>query len=87
MSARQKLLLKIISGSSDGNIEFTEMSTLLQHLGFTLRIKGSHHIFSKADVAEILNLQPQGQKCKNYQVKQIRALLIKYKLAGEVTNG
>lgn len=87
MSARGKLLLKILSGTSDGNIEFAEMCSLLGYLGFACRIHGSHHIFSKTGIEEIINLQPSGSKCKNYQVKQIRALLIKYKLADEVNNG
>ena len=32
------------------------------------------------DVKEILNLQPIGSKAKAYQVKQIRNIIIKYKL-------
>jgi len=32
---------------------------------------------------EIVNLQPKGSKAKPYQVKQIRNLILKYKLAGE----
>lgn len=86
MSARAKLLLKILSGSADGNIEFSEMCSLLAHLSFEPRVKGSHHIFSKPGVAEIINIQPNGSKCKAYQVKQIRALLIQYKLAEEVNH-
>jgi len=64
-----------------------EMCNLLQYLEFTLRVKGSHHIFSKDNVAEIINIQASGSKCKNYQVKQIRNLLIQYKLLGEIQNG
>lgn len=87
MSAREKLFLKILSGTSDANIDFSEMCNLLEYLGFSLRVKGSHRIFSKNGVEEIINIQPNGTKCKNYQVKQIRALLIKYKLATEVDRG
>jgi hypothetical protein len=32
---------------------------------------------------EIINLQPKGSKAKPYQVKQVRNLILKYKLAGE----
>jgi len=54
----------------------------LRHLGFDERIRGSHHIFTKENVEEILNLQPIGAKAKAYQVKQVRGLILLYKLAG-----
>jgi hypothetical protein len=50
---------------------------------FRERVKGSHHIFSRDGVAEILNLQPKGSKAKAYQVKQVRTVIVRYKLAGE----
>jgi hypothetical protein len=34
-------------------------------------------------VEEILNLQPLGAKAKAYQVKQVRGIILRYKLAGE----
>ena|ERR1039457_3944091 len=60
---------------------FNELRTLLLGLGFAERIKGSHHIFTREDIAEILNLQPQDSMAKPYQVKQVRKLLVRYKLA------
>jgi len=54
---------------------------LLNALGFSERIKGDHFIYSKIGVAEIVNLQPLGGKAKAYQVKQVRNLILKYKLA------
>lgn len=81
MSKIQKLLLKILRGTSDSNIEFEELRTLLLFLGFDERIKGSHHIFTKDNVIEIINIQPLGSKAKNYQVKQVRNLVLKYKMA------
>ncbi len=77
-----KLLVKILSGVSDTNISFTEICNLLIKLGFDERIKGSHHIFTKEGVNEILNLQPKGSKAKPYQVKQVRNIILKYKLGG-----
>jgi len=51
-------------------------------LGFTERVKGSHHIFFRAGVEEIINLQPRdGGVAKLYQVRQVRGLVVKYKLA------
>jgi NAD(P)-dependent dehydrogenase (short-subunit alcohol dehydrogenase family) len=55
---------------------------LLRRLRFDERIRGSHHIFTKEGVEEILNLQPQGRQAKPYQVKQVRAVLLRYRLGG-----
>ena len=59
------------------------MCRLMKQLGFNERIKGSHHIFSRNDIEEIVNIQPQRSKAKPYQVKQVRNLIIKYKLSDE----
>lgn len=83
MSKHEKTLLTVLRGTSDANIRFEDLCGLLVRLGFNQRIKGSHHIFVKAGVAEILNLQPSGSLAKVYQVKQIRAVILKYKLADE----
>ncbi len=82
MSPYDKLLSKILRGTSDANIPFSELCALLEHLGFDERIRGSHHIFTHADADEILNLQPTGSKAKIYQVKQARNLILKYHLGG-----
>lgn len=55
---------------------------MLKHLEFEERVRGSHHIFNKESVEEILNLQPKGSKAKAYQVKQVRGVLLKYRLGG-----
>ncbi len=82
MRKHKKLMLKVLSGVSDHNIPFDEMRHLLVHLGFDERIRGSHHIFTKTGVDEILNLQPKDGKAKSYQVKQVRNVILKYKLGG-----
>jgi len=84
MGQREKFIIKILSGASDNNINFTDLCNLLKSFEFTLRIKGDHHIFSRGDVEEIINIQPKDGKAKNYQVKQIRNLIINYKLGGEL---
>ncbi|MEX0271885.1 type II toxin-antitoxin system HicA family toxin [Leptolyngbyaceae cyanobacterium UHCC 1019] len=78
MSQRDKLLIKILLGNSDANIPFDQLRQLLHSLNFEERIRGSHHIFSKAGIEEILNLQPKQGKAKAYQVKQVRAVILKY---------
>jgi hypothetical protein len=77
-----KLLDRILRGTSDANIPFDSLCGLLRELGFDERIRGSHHIFSKEGVVEILNLQPKGAKAKPYQVQQVRKIILRYRLAG-----
>jgi len=83
MRRRDKLLERILRGTSDANIPFAGMCQLLCSLEFEERIRGSHHIFTKVGVEEILNVQPRGAKAKPYQVKQVRSIIVKYKLGGE----
>ena len=80
MGKYSKLRERILSGISDSNIDFDALCQLLARLGFAERVKGSHHIFTREDVAEIINIQPKGGKAKPYQVKQVRGILIKYRL-------
>jgi hypothetical protein len=83
VSKVEKTLDRVLRGNADANIRFDDLRTLLTHLGFVERVRGGHHIFSREGVAEILNLQPRGGKAKAYQVKQVRAVIISYRLAGE----
>jgi hypothetical protein len=77
------ILLRVLQGTSDANIRFNELRDLLCGLGFAERVRGSHHIFTREGVAEILNLQPRGSVAKPYQVKQVRRVLVQYKLTEE----
>lgn len=80
-----KTLNKVISGLSDKNIKFNDLLNLLRNLGFDERIKGDHHIFTKENVVEIINIQPlHNSKSKPYQIKQVRGIILKYKLHSEV---
>lgn len=68
-----KTLEKTLSGLADNNIRFDELINLLHILGFSERIKGDHHIFTKSGIPEIINIQPlRDGKSKAYQVKQFR---------------
>lgn len=80
MSKQEKLLIKILRGTSDNNIDFEEFRNLLLRLGFEERIKGSHHILTKEGIEDILNIQPKSGKAKPYQVKQVRNIIVKYQL-------
>ena len=81
MTQQQKFLIALLSGQRDHNLSFASLTQLLENLGFNCRIKGSHRIFFKSDIDEILNLQPIGHLAKAYQVKQINEVLLKYQLA------
>ncbi len=84
MAKRDKILAQVLSGEADPNIAFSDLRQLMKQLGFKERVKGSHHIFAKEGVEEILNLQPNGSKAKLYQVKQVRSVIRKYKLGGNL---
>ena len=86
MTQQQKFLIALLSGQRDHNLSFAALVQLLENLNFKCRIKGSHHIFFKNDVDEILNLQPIGHLAKAYQVKQVRDVLLKYQLAKGVVS-
>ena len=75
------MLDRVLSGLADKNIRFQDLRRLLSDLGFSVRIKGDHHIFYKEGIEEIINLQPlSGGKAKAYQVKQVRNIILKYRL-------
>lgn len=76
-------MLSILRGVSDANIPFDDLRQLLSRLGFDERIRGSHHIFRKEGIEEKINLQRDDNKAKVYQVRQVRAIISKYKLGGE----
>jgi predicted RNA binding protein YcfA (HicA-like mRNA interferase family) len=82
MSKYDKLLLQILRGNSDANISFEDLCQLLRRMGFEERTRGSHHLFRKPGVEEKVNLQREGNKAKVYQVRQVRAVILKYKLGG-----
>ncbi len=83
MGRHERLLRSILRGRSDANIRFTDLRALLFHLGFSERIRGSHHLFDKDGIMEILNLQSKGGQAKPYQMRQVRHLILKYKLGEE----
>jgi HicA toxin of bacterial toxin-antitoxin, len=83
MGVHDKLLEKILRGTSDANIAFEDLCQLLRHLGFEERTRGSHHLFRKSGITELINLQREGSNAKVYQVRQVRAVLLTYRLAGE----
>lgn len=81
MGKFENILSAILRGASDNNIAFSDLRFALESLEFEVRVKGDHFIYTRHNVAEIINIQPAGNKAKAYQVKQVRNLILKYKLA------
>ena len=79
MSA-DKTLSRLLSGRSDAAFRFDDLCSLLERLGFEKRVKGSHHVFRKMGVEEMINLQRDGGSAKPYQVRQVRAVILRNRL-------
>jgi hypothetical protein len=81
---RESILDRVLRGTADANVRFDDLRGLLSSLGFIeKRVSGSHHIFTLEGVEEILNIQPRGSMAKPYQVKQVRKVIVRYKLIKE----
>ena len=78
----EKVRDRVLSGQSDANIPFKQLCNVLIRLGFSERITGSHHTFTRDDIPDIVVLQPSKGEAtaKRYQVKQVREVLLKYSL-------
>ena len=83
MSRHERLLQKILRGRSDANIRFSDLRALMEYLGFEERVRGSHHLFDKEGIVEIINLQSRSDHAKPYQVRQVRQLILKYNLGDD----
>jgi len=81
MGRAEKLAAKILNGRSDKNFTFRRPLLRFGTSSFQLRSgRGSHRIYYKEGVVEIVNVQLRNGKAKPYQVKQVRELLLKYKI-------
>lgn len=81
---RKRTLVRILSQTADSSIRFDELCSLLEGLGFRLRTRGSHHIFWRDGIEELINLQATGGQAKPYRVKQVRTVILKYNLDEEL---
>ncbi len=71
MSKFEKLIFTLLSGKSDNNFSIKDLENILLNLGFYLREgKGSHTIYKKEGISELINLQnTKDGKAKPYQLK------------------
>ena len=75
-----KIFERVLSRQADANIRFNDLRNLLIWLGFEERIRGSHHVFIRKGVEDLINLQREGHMAKPYQVRQVRAVITEYRL-------
>src|SRR5688572_3712180 len=77
-----KLLDAVLDQAREQTVRFDDLSRLLRVLGFEQRrVRGSHHVFTRPGVPEILNLQPRTSgMAKPYQVRQCRRVILRYGL-------
>ena len=83
MGQIDKLIAAVLCGEQDKNIKFKDLQRILIHLDFRERVRGDHFIYTRKDIAEKINIQPNGALAKPYQVKQIRKIILDYKLGAD----
>lgn len=76
----KKIYDQVMSGKCNSNIRFNDLRNLILSFGFIERIKGDHYIYKRKDIPERINIQPNGNKAKAYQIKQVRIMFEKYGL-------
>ncbi|MBI5874747.1 MAG: type II toxin-antitoxin system HicA family toxin [Deltaproteobacteria bacterium] len=75
----QKLFDKAKNNPHD--VRFDDMCRLAEHFGFTCRGgKGSHRVYTRKGIYEILNFQNVKGKTKPYQVRQFLKIIENYNL-------
>lgn len=63
------------------NVRYSDFVTLIKAYGFRrTRSNGSHEIYRRKGVADIVNIQNDNGQAKPYQVKQFLSLIEKYNL-------
>lgn len=74
-------LLAPLSAGHVKNVRFADLIALVEALGFTLvRRRGSHDVYSRPGVVELVNLQEVGGQAKPYQIRQVLQLIERYDL-------
>ncbi len=71
MSKFEKLIQKILNGK---NVSHDEVENVLLHLGFQLKIRGSHHNFRKPQYHRTLSIKRRSQLLP-YQIEDLKEVL------------
>lgn len=78
MTRRDKDLNRILDGRYDQSVDFALLLTVLNRLGFSVRTVGSHTTATRSDVPVAIVIQPRGKLAKDYQVRQVRRVILEY---------
>jgi len=82
MNKKRKIYEKLRNNPK--SVRFEELCKAAELFGFRFRGgKGSHRVYSRDGVEEILNFQNVGGKAKPYQVRQLLKVVEKYNLLEE----
>ncbi len=82
MTRRQKLIDK--ARNNPAGVRFLDLCLLAERLGFRKRGgKGSHVVYERHGLEEILTFQSRGGMAKPYQVRQFLSVIDKYRLGDE----
>lgn len=74
---KKKLLAQIQNSSK--NVRYGDFVTLIEAFEFRRkRGKGSHEIYGRQDIPEIVNIQNRNGYAKSYQVDEFLSLIEKY---------
>jgi len=78
-----RLLARLLDGQVT-NVAFADLVRLLLALGFQeVGGKGSHRVFARPGVTDLVNLQEDGGQAKSYQARQVASLARRYALKVE----
>ncbi len=83
MAKWDKFRRKLMSGRSDSSLDFGDLCRFVeQELRFIPHPQnsGSHRVYAKAGISEIIDLQPNGHEAKAYQVRQVRSIIVTHSL-------
>lgn len=77
----KRLYERILQGST-ANVRFSDLTRLIQALGYELRrVRGDHHLFKHPGIEKKVNLQPaRNGQAKPYQVAQVAEAIRQYDL-------
>ena len=79
---KRKLLKKL--ENSQKNVRYSDFVALIEAFGFRrIRIKGSHHVYERSDVFDMVNIQSDNGQAKPYQIRQFLSLVEQYNLRME----
>lgn len=77
-------LLRRLERGALTNVGFRDITGLVEAFGFRLRrVSGSHHIYARPGVPELVNLQEVKGQAKPFQIRQFLRLVERYSLTME----